>query len=126
MKNMSGKKLLNIVIISSVLVYMLSYFFAIEKTMSLHTDCTKLQRKVDSAQFAPQQIQVLSHKIAQYTSVFGNIHKDSTDFQSQLIKLLGEFTDKENMSIQTFPTPHYFLNDNLMLTTYQFKVSGLY
>lgn len=122
----NGKHIWLLTLTAIILVSIAAYVLAIKKTIETVADCNAMSRTLDSANLAPQHMQMLQHEIELFSKSIGDSHVSDMDFQIRLIQVIGKYCQQNSMAVQSFPNPHEFVKNNFELQTYRFTVRGNY
>ena len=106
------------------LMLVLSYQFALKKTLVLRKEYTSNLKKQKEAVNVPKELSALLRKEKILNSQLAKLHVGGSSMQNDLLKFLNEHCRNNEVKIIEFKSPHSFEGPNIQSRTYIFKLQG--
>ncbi len=122
-----NNKTKNIILISGfLLVLILCYKLAINKTIDLKQEFKQLKEQEILFKNTPRQLSLLKQKQKYYDSILTKHKISGSSIQNNLLKVINTYADSTNIKVVTFLEPHIINQNDLKINTYQFTLQGKY
>lgn len=108
------------------IIALLSYHFAIRKTVELNNQHTQLKHKISLFQNSPSQLAVLRQKEMYYDSILLVHQLSGSSIQNKLLSMINSYADANNIQVLNFSEPHSIVDLGVNAITYQFTLRGHY
>lgn len=103
-----------------------SYQFAISKTIVLRKESKRLHTEVEKFKDIPHQLSLLNQKNTHYDSILGKMDLVDTSIQNNLLRTINQEATKTNTKVMEFKQPHLYQVGENSLHTYSFTLNGDY
>ena len=117
----------NKLLISGILlIAIISYKFAIAKTMGLHNELQDLRSDIGEMQDIPRRTQLLAQKNEIYDSILAQMDMGDNSLQNNLLRLINLEAKKNDVKVMDFNRPHISTVGTNQYYTYSFNLDGSY
>lgn len=103
-----------------------SYYLAIDKTLLLKNEHSRIQEQVEQFKDIPQKLSLLHQKDRHYDSILGKMDFVDTSIQNNLLRTMNQEAGKSNVQVMDFNQPHIYQIGENYIHTYSFNLSGNY
>lgn len=109
-----------------LLLLLVSYQFAINKTILLGKESKRLNIEVEKFKDIPNKLSILHQKNIHYDSILGKMDLVDTSIQNNLLRTINQEAAKTNTKVMEFKQPHLYQVGENSLHTYSFNLNGNY
>ncbi|MBI2968492.1 MAG: hypothetical protein HYY40_11870 [Bacteroidetes bacterium] len=103
---------------------MITWQFAIKKTIDLYDRCAKLEGQLESVSDAPAKTAILEKELEEVDNKIGSGFTTGYDNHQRLLELLTNFCKREGVILREFPKPEKNAQRNYSVETSIFVVEG--
>ncbi|MEM9001574.1 MAG: hypothetical protein AAGB24_15030 [Bacteroidota bacterium] len=123
---MKANKKNRFLIVSILIMCLVSYRFAIKKTIALGEQYRNNLAKKELVKNLPRQLTLMTQKEQFLDAQLTKLSAGNSSMQNNLLKFLNNEAEKNEVKIIEFNAPHIFENGDATLETHMFKVEGGY
>jgi hypothetical protein len=120
--NRSNKQKFTIIATAMVVLIWVSYQFSFSKTIDLWKECKRLEQQQALIKAIPEQLPVLTGKIAQLEKILGN--SGDGDFSTLILDQVNTLCQQNNVKLKEIPEKHVFNGENLIVETLDVNLQG--
>lgn len=122
-----SSKTKNILLLAGfIIAIILCYNLAFSKTFIVKSTYDELIKEESFYKDAPKTLSVLKQKERYYDSLLTKYRLNEGSIQNTLLKTINEFATENNLKVISFLEPHYFIDQDLIIKSYQFILEGDY
>lgn len=121
---MNSKRKNIVLVVGSVLLLVLCYKLAIQKTLENRTEYNKLKEQEALFNDLPKQFGLLNEKNKYYDSLLNRFQITETSIQNNLLKTINKRTKELNVKVIDFNEPHVFVENETRKNSYMFVLEG--
>jgi len=104
----------------------LSYKLAIEKTINARKEVSRLEQKIEEVKDIPKYLSILAQKEQQYDSILKDMDINDTSIQNNLLRIINQEAKNNHIKVIDFNEPHVHTKEDNQLYTYSFNLNGSY
>ncbi|WP_299117803.1 hypothetical protein [uncultured Winogradskyella sp.] len=124
---MKKSKLKILYLMASIcLAIIVSYKYAISKTLDLKQEYSQLEIQSELYKDMPTQLTMLKKREKYYDSLLTKFQINKGSIQHNLLKTLNKVSQEKNVQLTSFVAPHVVEEKGLLAKTYQFTLEGNY
>jgi len=120
--NRSNKQKFTIIATAMVVLIWVSYQFSFSKTIDLWKECNRLEQQQMLIKAIPEQLPVLTGKIAKLEKILGN--SGDEDFSTLILEQVNSLCQQNNVKLKEIPEKHVFNGENLIVETLDVNLQG--
>ena len=120
--NRSNKQKFIILTIAIVLLIWVSFQFSFSRTIDLWKECRRLEQQQALIKAIPEQLPVLTQKVAQLEKILGN--SGDGDFSTFILEQVNTLCQQNNVRLKEIPEKHIFSGENLIVETLGINLQG--
>ena len=109
-----------------IFIAIISYKFAIAKTLGLRSELYKLRSEMVEMQDTPRRTQILALKNKVYDSILDQMDMGDNSLQNNLLRLINAEAKNNNVKVMDFNRPHISTVGANQYYTYGFNLNGSY
>jgi len=122
LNNRSNKQKFRIIAGAIVVLSWVSFHFSFSRTIDLWKDCHRLEQQQALIKAIPEQLPVLTEKVAQLEKILGN--SGDGDFSTLILEQVNRLCQQNNVSLKEIPEKHVFCGENLIVETLGINLQG--
>jgi len=84
----------------------LSYKLAIEKTINARKEVSRLEQKIEEVKDIPKYLSILAQKKQQYDSILKDMDINDTSIQNNLLRIINQEAKNNHIKVIDFNEPH--------------------
>lgn len=100
------------------------YFYAFKKTFDLYSKNKELKGRIERAENAPENIQVLEKKLHYLNSRLNHYLIDSTKSQERVLEVVSGFCFKNHLTLKEFPQTDVLDQEDYLIETNRIVAEG--
>lgn len=113
-----------ILVVGFIILLMVSYRFAISKTLKLKSEYKSLILEEKVLQEMPKQLELLHQKQRYYDSILNRFELSGSSLQNNLLKTINSYAKEHQLKVVSFFEPHLLSQDDFTIKTYGFTLEG--
>lgn len=110
--------------LSIILMLLLSYYLAIDKTLLLRRESIRLEKQSEQYSNIPKKLNLLLQKNKYYDSVLDGMDFNDTSIQNNLIRTINQTAKSHDVKVMDFNQPHEYQIGETTEFTYSFNLNG--
>jgi hypothetical protein len=123
-KNLTYKKKNQLLIIGSILLAAIVYYFAIKKTIDAYEKFSDCSQKMKFASSAPMMAAKMEKELTVMNEKMSNQNKSGQNTAQVLLELVTNYCQKNHAVLREFPQTSSSNKENLLIETNRFIVQG--
>ena len=123
LKGLSYKIKNRLLVSAFIVMLVISYEFAVSKTIDMSNECNKIEQQITTAGDSPEQIKQLEKEKQHLYEMMGK-EISNNELQQSLLSAVTNYCNDRGTTLEYFPKPIISNNGNLNLETNIFTVEG--
>lgn len=123
--NLTYKQKNKALIVGTVLLVWMGYSFSVKDTLSIHSHCNELEKRLQLASNAPARIKQIEMRLTDIERLSVN-DSDKVSTQQKLLNFVSGYCQGNNVVLREFPKTSLQQQNGLSIETNTFLVEGNY